>query len=253
MERIRTMIVDDERLSRKRMRRLLSLEPDVEVLAECASGDEALAFLQEQTAHLLFLDIQMPGLTGFEVLESLRPENRPLVVFVTAYDEHAVRAFEARALDYLLKPFGRQRLRESLDRVREQMRRSPSDKNELIAELLEELRAQRERPDRIVVRTSGKVTFVKPDEIDWIEAANNYVCIHVRRETHILRETMAAFEGRLDRRLFVRIHRSAIINVNRIQEMQPWFHGDYQVVLSDGTKLMVSRGYRDKLRELIGA
>ena len=248
MDKIRAVIVDDERLARNRLRRLLAGEPDIEVAAECAGGREALEFLVTRGGDLLFLDVQMPDLDGFGVLEALPPSRLPLVIFVTAYDEHALHAFEVHALDYLLKPFDRARFGKALDRARRQLalRRGGALPGPNLQSLLEQLRGQRAQTV-IPVKNAGRIVLVRMEDLDWIEAADNYVCLHAGAETHVLRETMSALEARLDARRFVRIHRSAIVNIERIKELRPWFHGEYQVLLTNGAELTLSRSYRDRL------
>jgi two-component system LytT family response regulator len=238
---LETLIIDDERIARQRLRRLLDTQPDVAVVGECASGREAVEFLRNQHADLMFLDIEMPEMDGFSVVEEMAKERQTLVVFVTAHDAHAVRAFEVNATDYLLKPFDRERLERCLQRVRSQheaLRQEP-DPN-------------RQRPNRLAVRSGGKVFFVKMEDIDWVEAADNYVVLHVKHETHILRETMNSIQTRLDPKKFMRVHRSRIVNIERIKELQPWVHGEYLIALHDGTQLTLSRSYREKLMGAMG-
>ena len=250
MDRISALIVDDEHLSRKRIRRLLSVEQDIDVLGECTDGAEALRFLREQSPDLLFLDIQMPGVDGFGVVEGMPKEHAPIVVFVTAFDEYALKAFEVHAFDYLLKPFDRKRFHETVQRVRAQVGRvRGGDVSQKLYALIQDMNIKQQRTtDRIAVRSSGHVVFVKTADVDWIEAADNYVCLHSGQDNHLLRETMNAIETRLDRDKFLRIHRSTIVNLDRIKELQPWFRGDYLVILQDGTQLTLSRGYREKLQ-----
>jgi two-component system LytT family response regulator len=240
MQTFKALIVDDERLSRQRLRRLLSFEPEYQVAGECCNGAEALRALEETRPDVLFLDVQMPEMDGFEVVNALA-RSRPLVIFTSAYDEYALKAFEVHAFDYLLKPFDRRRFRESLQRVRQQL--TGSDR---VADLLESLAARR-TPDRIAVRTNGRVVFLKAGDIDWIEAADNYACLHVGREVHVLRETMSELETKLDPARFIRVHRSTIVNLDRIKELQPWFRGDYKVLLNDGTELTLTKSHREKL------
>ena len=252
MERIRALIVDDEKLARKRIRRLLAGEADIEVAGESANGEEAAAAIAEFRPDILFLDIQMPRMDGFALLEAIGVEWVPIVVFVTAYDEYALRAFEVHAFDYLLKPFDRKRFRETVQRARLQLRRTQSgDLSERLHALLDSLNARKRPTERIPVRTGGHVVFVKVHTIDWIEAADNYACLHCGAETHALRETMNALESRLDPNRFVRIHRSTIVNVDRIKEMQPWFRGEYRVILQDGAQLTMSRSYRERLKNTL--
>jgi two-component system LytT family response regulator len=251
--KIRTLIVDDEELARERLRSFLAHEPDLELVGECPDGAEAVEVLDRDPVDLLFLDVQMPELDGFGVLEAARPAQMPVVVFTTAFSEHALRAFEVHALDYLLKPFDRERLHVTLERVRERLRESRSGAlNEKLTALLADMRPQPPAVDRLVVKTGGKVVLVKMAEIDWIEAADNYVTLHVGPDTHMLRETMNALEARLNSKQFIRISRSTIVNLERIKELQPMFHGDYTVILRNGTRLNLSRSHREKLQHLLG-
>jgi two-component system, LytTR family, response regulator len=247
LAKLRALIVDDERLARLKLRRFLDEEPDIDVVGECASGVEAVDRIRSEQPDLVFLDIQMPGLDGFAVLREVRkrevgPGGR--VIFVTAHDEHAVRAFEVEALDYLLKPFDRARFQQTLDRVRRERRQTLDEK---IASLLERIERPAERLDRILLRSEGRMTFLKLREVDWIEADDNYLRLHAGRETHLVRDTLRRLEPRLDPRLFLRIHRSTIVNVEAIAEIRSLFHGDYDVLLRDGTTLPVGRTWRDRL------
>jgi two-component system LytT family response regulator len=253
VKKIRAIIVDDEPLARERLATLLASEPDMEIVAQCRDGEEAVAAIQEHSPELVFLDVQMPQMSGFDVIETVGTERMPLVIFVTAYDQHALRAFQVRALDYLLKPFDRDRFSEALTRARKQIEREETgDLGRRLLALVKDLRRDQPRSDRLVVKSGGRLFFLRMDEIDWIEAAGNYVRLHVGNTSHLLRETMNAIEGRLDPEKFFRIHRSRIVNMERIQEMQPWLNGEYAVVLRTGTRLTLSRGYREKLQERLG-
>jgi len=254
MQLFKVLIVDDEMLSRRRIRRLLSLEPDCEVLGECESGGAAMRALDHAHPDILFLDIQMPEMNGFEVVEAIT-RSRPLIIFTSAYDEYALRAFEVHAFDYLMKPFDRRRFRESLHRARTHLSKErcpPSDSRSVSPEYFA---TSHRPPDRVAVRSGGRVVFLKIDEIDWVEACDNYVCLHCGKDNHLLRETMSEIELRLDPARFIRVHRSAIVNLDRIRELQPWFRGDYRVILRDGTELTLTRTHREKLesRLLLGA
>lgn len=251
MPNFKVLIVDDERLSRRRVRRLLSLEPDCEVLGECANGMEAVEAMKTVRPDIVFLDVQMPEMDGFDVARTVAAA-RPVVIFTSAYDEYALRAFEVQAFDYLLKPFDGRRFRESLQRARFRVecdRFGLQDRR-----LPEPAPAPRPVPDRIAVRNNGRVVFVKLTDIDWIEAADNYVCLHCGRETHVVRETMNELEARLNPAQFLRVHRSSIVNLDRVRELQPWFRGDYRIVLRDGTELTLTKNHREKLesRLLLG-
>ena len=251
---IRALIVDDEPLARERMRSLLGGETDVEVVGEAKDGVEAVETILGQSPDLVFLDVQMPKLDGFEVIQTVGAERMPAVVFVTAYDQHALRAFEVQALDYLLKPFDQERFQGALKRVRRQLdSQETGDIGRRLLALVRDLRSERpSRTDRLVVKSGGRLFFLRADEIDWIEAAGNYVRLHLGQESHLFRETMNRMETRLDARRFARIHRSRIVNTERIKELQPWFNGDHVVVLRDGTRLTLSRGYKDRLQQRLG-
>jgi two-component system LytT family response regulator len=258
MQRFKVLIVDDERLSRQRLRRLISLEQECEIAGECENGAEALRTLARERPDILFLDVQMPELDGFDVVRAAveqpaRPQ--PLIIFTSAFDEYALRAFEVHAFDYLLKPFDRKRFRECLQRARTHLTERAAAPDDRLFALFEHFANGRRTPDRVAVRTNGRVVFVKVDEIDWIEASDNYVCLHCGKDTHVLRETMSQAESRLDPARFLRVHRSAIVNLDRIRELQPWFRGDYRVILRDGTELTLTKSHREKLesRLLLGA
>jgi two-component system LytT family response regulator len=253
VNKIRTLVVDDEPMARERVLSLLQQEDDVEVVGECADGTQALAAIQHQAPDLVFLDVQMPGVDGFGVIEAIGAEKMPSVIFVTAYDEYALRAFEVHALDYLLKPFSRDRFREMLKHARASLeRRRAGDLGRRLLALVNDIKPAPTRVDRLVVKSGGRVFFLRTDDLDWIEAAGNYVRLHLGEESHLFRETMTRMETRLDPRRFVRIHRSRIVNTERIKELQPWFNGEYVVILRNGTRLPLSRGYREKLQEHLG-
>ena len=249
---IRTLIVDDEPLARRRIRTLLEREPDIQLVGECASGTEALEAIAEQHPDLVFLDIQMPGLDGLGVVAELEPEEMPIVIFVTAYDQYALKAFEAHALDYLLKPFEDERFASTLDRAREQVahRAAPAPLDHRIAGLLEDLKPK-SYSERVVIRTGSQYVFQPVAEIDWVEADGNYARIHVGATSFVMRKTMTAMENSLDPAQFVRIHRSTIVNVDRIRAVESLFSGEYLVILKDGTKLPTSRSYRDTVQALL--
>lgn len=249
----RTLIVDDEPLARERLRQLLAGESDIELVGECADGREAVAAIRETSPDLVFLDVQMPELTGFEVLEQVRGGRLPAIVFVTAHDQFALKAFEVHALDYLLKPFDRDRFQTALRRALDHIRRNQAGElDQRLSALLRDLKPPARTPDRLAVKSGGRVVLVRVDDIDWVEAADNYVELHVGAESHLHRETMADLEQMLPPARFMRISRSAIVNVDRIKELQPLFHGEYAVILRNGTRLTLSRSYREKLDQLLG-
>jgi len=250
--KIRTLIVDDEPLARERIRQLLHQEPDIEILGECADGRDAVAAIDKYKPDLVFLDVQMPELDGFGVLDQLERRVMPAIVFVTAYDQFALRAFEVHALDYLLNPFDRGRFKKALERARERIQRLPADDlSRRISELLADLKPA-PKQNRLAIKSGGKVLVLKIDDIDWVEAADNYVNLHIGNESHLHRETMAALEARFPAEKFMRISRSTMVNIERIKELQPMFHGEYSVILRNGTRLTLSRGYREKLNQLLG-
>jgi two-component system LytT family response regulator len=254
--KIRTLIVDDEPLARERLRKLLQAESDIELVGECSDGKEALTVIKSTNPDLLFLDVQMPEMDGFGVIAALEVGQTPAVIFVTAYDQFALRAFEVHALDYLLKPFDRGRFQKALARARQLVQqRVAGPAGQQLSSLVTDLKSEKTEPkylDRLAVKTEGRVLFFKIDDIDWIEAADNYVSVHVGNEEHLHRETMASLETKLPPSRFLRISRSTIVNLERIKEMQPMFHGDYVVILKNGARLGLSRGYRDKLNHLLG-
>jgi len=250
---VRTLIVDDEPLARERLRTLLADETDVEIVGECGDGCQAVVAIEELKPDLVFLDVQVPNLDGFGILESIGADRIPAIIFVTAYDHYALRAFDVRAVDYVLKPFGRERLERALAHARTQIQRGRSNdvSGQLVA-LLEEIRPQKTYLKRIMIKSGGRLFFLRTMDVEWVEAAGNYVRLHVGSESHLLRETMNGLEAKLDPDRFLRIHRSTIVNIERIKELQPWFHGDYVVILKDDRQLTMSASYREKLDELRG-
>lgn len=249
--KIRTLIVDDESLARDRLRQLLAKEPEVELVGECSDGREAVAMIQSAKPNLVFLDVQMPELDGFSVLAELEGKPMPVIVFVTAHDKFALRAFEVHAVDYLLKPFDRERFQKALGRALEQVKQR--DSSTLIKRqtaLLAELKPAAKAPERIAVKSGGSILWVNLADVDWIGSADNYAELHVGVKSHLLRETLSALEARLDPEQFVRISRSIIVNATRIKELKRLFYGGCEITLQSGTKLTLSRRYRDKLQQL---
>ncbi|HLN98202.1 MAG TPA: LytTR family DNA-binding domain-containing protein [Pyrinomonadaceae bacterium] len=250
---IRVLLVDDEPLAREMLREMLQGDPDVQIVGESCNGSEALQAIRTQAPDLVFLDVQMPEVGGFEVLESLSKEALPYIIFVTAYDQYAVRAFEVQALDYLLKPFDQDRFDVSWQRAKAHVLRERNGGiDDRILALLEELKAGNKYLERLVFKAAGRIYFLDTKDIDWIEAEGNYVSVHSAKKSHLLRETITSLEAQLDPKKFVRIHRSSIVRVDFIQELQPWFHGEYRVILQDGTQLTLSRNHREKLQEALG-
>lgn len=260
MATMRVVLADDEPLARGKLRALLSRHDDVEILAECANGPETVTAVQAHRPNVLFLDVQMPGQSGVEVVQTIGPRAVCAIVFVTAYDEHALRAFEQHALDYVLKPVDDERFQRTLERVRERLaERSASALTESVLKLLAQHEAGSTRapaspsyPTRILLRSSDRVSFVDVAAVDWIEADGDYVRLHTGRSCHLHRSTLSALEAQLDPTVFVRIHRSTIVRLIRVRELQPYFHGEYVVLLHDGTKLKLSRSYRERLQEALG-
>jgi len=247
----RTLIVDDEELARERLRQLLTNQPEIELVGECADGREAVAVIKQQTPDLVFLDIQMPELDGFAVLEAINVEPMPVIVFVTAYDKFALQAFEVHAVDYLLKPFDRERFESALRRAVEQVRhREDGTRAEAQAAVLTGMQAPEKPVERLAIKSGGRIVIVKTTDIAWIEAAHNYVEVHDEKQAHLLRESISSIEARLPPDKFVRISRSVIINVDRVKELEPLFGGEYTVTLQNGQRLTLSRRYRHKLPKL---
>jgi two-component system LytT family response regulator len=249
--KVRTLIVDDELLARDRLRQLLGKEAEIELVGECADGKEAVACIEQKRPDLVFLDVQMPELDGFSVLAELEGKPMPVIVFVTAHDKFALRAFEVHAVDYLLKPFDRERFQKALDRALEQVRqRADRALMERQAALLAELRPAAKSIERLAVKSSGSVIWINLDEVDWIGSADNYAELHVGTKSHLMRETLSALESRLNAEKFVRISRSIIVNVKRVKELKRLFYGGCEITLQSGMKLTLSRRYRDKLKQL---
>jgi two-component system LytT family response regulator len=243
---LKVVVVDDEPIAREGLRALLAADRDVEVVAECGDGASAVETIRRTRPDIVFLDVQMPDVDGFDVLRALAGEPLPAVVFVTAYDKYALRAFDVHAVDYLLKPFHDERFAEALARAKA---RRGEDMSGRIARLLDE---RKPKVMRVLVKTSGRVLFLRADEIDWIEAADYYVKLHVAGKVHMLRESMAALEARLDPELFFRVHRSAIVNLERVRELQPYSRREHVLVLRDGTRLRLTRSRRERLAALLG-
>jgi len=253
---LRVIIADDERLARKKLHILLESEPEVLVVAECEDGRQTISAIHAHLPDLLLLDIQMPDLDGFQVLNEVPPGEMPVVIFTSAYDQYAIRAFEAHALDYLLKPFDRERLHHSIERACSEVRKS-GDREithrimDLLSRVRSETRSGPEPEGRLVIRAKGRVIFLNLDEIDWVEAAANYVRLNVGKEAYFFRETISRIAERLNPNLFIRIHRSTIVNVRKIKELIPVNSGEYIVILKTGKELSCSRGYRAGLQSVI--
>ena len=247
-----TLIVDDELLSRKKIRAFLQEYPEFQIVGECADGEQAVAEIRTHKPDLIFLDVQIPGRNGFEVLDCLEDKCAPAVIFVTAFDKYAVRAFEVRALDYLLKPFNKARFAEALKRFHERgARLSGTERKEELKAVLREIQRESRESERIVVKSGSRTIFLRKGSIEWIEAQGDYVKLHSGKESHLLRETMSALSDRLDPGRFVRIHRSRIVNLDYIREIRPLWGGDCTVLMRDGTELTMSRTYRASLQDTL--
>ena len=260
---MRVVVIDDEAIARKRILRLLKEQPEVSVVAECSDAESGVEAITELAPDLVFLDVQLGGTDGFGVIESVGAERMPPVIFVTAHDQYALRAFDVHAVDYLLKPFSPERFRNSLDRAINRVsddgngRQSAAD----LSGLLESMRAEQQKLERMIVgsregymqrmlvKAENRMIFVRSSDITWFGAEGNYIRVHVGRQAYVVRDTMANLESKLDPAQFLRIHRSTIVNIDHVKEMHMWFAGDYMVVLQDGTELKLSRGYREKMEE----
>ncbi len=253
-DKIRVLIVDDEPLAREKIRMLLSRDAEIEVAGEYGDGRSAAEAILEQSPDLVFLDVQMPEMDGFETLRAIAGARAPVVVFVTAYDEYALRAFEVHALDYLLKPFDAQRFTAALEAAKHRVR---TDRGVALGDRLQRLLGalERERGERwlkrLVVKSRGRIFFVPVDDIDWIEAAGNYVGLHVGEREHLIRATMKVLEEQLDPAGFVRVHRSYIVNIGRIRQIEPWFNGEYVITLEGGAQITSGGSYRAALKRLL--
>ncbi len=255
--RIRALVVDDEPLARARMRTLIADHPELEIVGECGNGADAILAIEKHSPDLVFLDIQMPELDGFGVIEAVGPDRMPLVIFVTAYDEYAVQAFEVHALDYLLKPVERERFAAALERAKSRLdspaaaRSDPGPDKQQLQALLEHLGRRQRRDLRLAIKVDGRLLLIRTAEIDWIEAVDNHARIHVGADTHLVRDTLTRLESRLPAARFLRIHRSTIVNTERVKELQPWFQGDFVVILHDGSRHTSGRSYRQRLQAFI--
>ena len=254
MPAIRTIIADDEHLAREKLRFLVGEEAGVQVVAECESGGQTIEALHNHKPDLLLIDIRMPDMDGFDVLERIPADEMPVIVFTTAYDQFAIRAFEAQALDYLLKPFEQERLHNAIERTKAELLKSRhlGLTTHILNLLAKKTEPRVQSEDRMVIRAGGKIVFLDVKEIDWVEAAANYVKVNVGKDHYLLREGIGSMAERLDPERFVRIHRSAIVNIQKIRELQPCESGEYIAVLKNGKELSCSRGYRSQLHRLIG-
>jgi two-component system LytT family response regulator len=258
MRKIRTIIVDDEPLAREGIRLLIRDDAQIEIISECANGRDATQAIEKYAPELLFLDVQMPEINGFDVLNQINIAQAPTVIFVTAYDNYALQAFEAQALDYLLKPFSDERFYRALARAKSKIEQnSIKEQNQKLKSLLAAYKSKQQKDtsspylERLIIKSAGRVLFLDAPEIDWIEAADYYVLLHIGDKSHILRETMTELEAKLDPRKFLRIHRSIIVNIERIAELQARGYSDYLVTLHNGAKLKLSRRRRKKIQSML--
>lgn len=253
VQTLRVMLIDDEPLAIQKLRHFLRSEEAIEIVDECSNGQDALVSIREHHPDLILLDIQMPEMDGFAMLRELSDDDMPRVIFVTAYDEFALQAFEVHALDYLLKPFDRTRFSEALEHARDVLMQKPaSDMHAELRSLLDTVSQSSMAAGRLMIRSEGRVIFVKTDDIDWLEAAGNYIKLHCGAETHMLRETMNGIMSQLDPSKFLRIHRATIVNIDRIKEMHPWFNGEYKIFLTTNAQLIMSRGCHEQFIKLFG-
>lgn len=268
MQKIKTIIVDDETLARRGLKIRLENIEDIEIIAECSNGREALSAVEEHNPDLLFLDIQMPGLDGFDVVRKLQGDDMPLVVFVTAFDQYAIEAFEVHAVDYVLKPIDDQRLETAIQRVREHLAQSESEnQKKRLMDLISNLTghspakindmlesgevASETYPEKIAIKDRGETTLVPAKDIAWVEAAGDYMCIHANDQVHVLRSTMKELVKKLNPNEFQRVHRSTIVNINQIEKVCSHINGEYFLILKGGARLKMSRSYRDKIKHII--
>jgi two-component system LytT family response regulator len=253
MAKIRMLIVDDEPIARRGIGQQLKGEPEMEIVGECANGMEAVAAIQAKSPDLVFLDVQMPEMDGFDVVQAIGVESMPVVIFVTAYDQYALRAFDAQALDYLLKPFDRERFHTALARAKAQLQQpGVKEISRRLLALLQDQRDSRQHLERLVIKTAGRIFFLNVAEIDWIEAADNYVCLHAGRDSHLYRDSLNSLATKLDPAQFLRIRHSAIVNLKQLKELRPLIRGEYLILLRDGTELTSSRRYRKNLDTVLG-
>lgn len=250
--KIRTVIADDMPLARSRIRRYLKTDSEIEIISECSRGGEAIEAINNLKPDLVFLDVEMPEVSGFEVLQAINLDPTPVVIFVTAYDQFTLRAFDYHALDYLLKPFDEARLKRALERAKRELKQTKqTDINEQLQSVLQNGKAESKFLKRIAIKSGERTFFLPTDDIDWVSTAGNYLELHVGKQTHLIRERMCELEAKLDPTKFVRIHRLSLINIERVREMQPLFNGDYVIILRNGARLTLSRTYREKLFDLI--
>jgi two-component system LytT family response regulator len=251
VKKLQVLVVDDEAPARRKILRLLRQEPDVQVVAEADGAEAAIAAIEEHSPDLVFLDVQMPGRDGFGVVRSVAPQKMPRIVFVTAHDQYALRAFEVHAFDYLLKPFSEDRFQTVLKRAREQHARAADGFTSRLLELVRELQKEKSFTDRLMVQENGRGYFVAVRDISWVEADRNYLILHCGAKTHTLRGTLDALQDALDPKVFARINRGSLVRLDAIRELVPWFHGEYKVLLKDATELRWSRRYVNQRPELL--
>jgi two-component system, LytTR family, response regulator len=251
MNSIRVLVVDDERIARDGLQRLLSADPEIELVGEAADGKAAIDAIQRLKPDVVFLDVQIPEIDGFGVVSAIGIDNMPVLIFVTAYDQYTLKAFEVHALDYLLKPFDAIRLEAALKRAKQQVISTREQQKQALRGLLDSSLTVQQPLKRLSIKSGGKIIFLELEQIDYIEGAGNYLCVHAGSQEFLTRETMSVCEAKLHSSDFVRIHRSTIVNRSRVRELKPWFTGEYVVILNNGKELTLSRGYRDRLPLLL--
>lgn len=250
---IRVLLVGDDQAMRQTLREVIETQPEMKIVRECSNGIEVVTFIKEQPVDLMILDVEMPEANGFAALEIIPAEQLPLVIFVTTNERYAVRAFEFNAVDFVLKPFDRERFEKALWRTRKHLlHESNRALDQQMSFILRAINARADYAERFIVKSNGHMFFIKTEDIDWIEAEGNYVSLHSGKESHLLRDTISALESQLDPKKFLRVHRSTIVNLDCVKELQSWFHGDYRIIMRTGKELMLSRNYRDRLSGLFG-
>lgn len=250
MKKIRAIIADDEPLEREKLMRFLSEDTELEVICQTNNGIDTIREIQSKKPDLVFLDIQMPDLDGFDVIHALDPESIPRIIFVTAYNKYALKAFEVHAIDYLLKPFDKTRLVKAVDFAKQSLLSDQEDMRLRMQDMMSAMESENKKTDRILIKCDGHIYFVKTDQIDWIESSGNYITIHVENQEHICRDTLKSLGAKLDKKKFVRVHRTKIVNVEHIKEIKPWFHGDSIIVLNNNIEIPLSRNYKENLLHL---
>ncbi len=250
MKKIQVLIADDEPLERKKLAYLLQDDPELEIVCQTQNGIDTIREIQTKKPDLVFLDIQMPDLDGFDVIHALDPAFMPRIIFVTAYNEYALKAFEVHAIDYLLKPFDKERLYKAVDYVKKSLMDDQNVIRKRMQGFMNSIQSEQKYTDSVVIKCDGHIFFIKTEKIDWIESSGNYAIIHAENQEHMCRDTLKSLEKRLEQTQFVRVHRSKIVNIAHIKEIKPWFHGDSIIVLQNNKEIPLSRNYKENLLHL---